>query len=492
MKKTGIAGVILAACLSLLGAVPVYGETEGGQERAMEGVYIENINVSGMAEEEITNAIQGKIEELSQSQIEFYVGGSGVAVTAGDLGLNYTNDKIVRQALEVGQKGNVLQRFETTRTMEEKGPLVLELQYAVDGDKVRTVVEEQCVALNHSAVNMSLKRESNGSFTTVAGQDGASLKVEESIQTIQNFFSKEWRGGDAQITLDADVEVAQGDAEQLALVKDVLGESSTDYSSSSANRRTNIVTGTSKLNGKVLYPGEEISVLEMVKPFDEENGYATAPSYEMGSVVDSYGGGICQVSTTLYLAVLRAELDVTERSNHSMIVNYVKPSMDAAIADGSKDFKFKNNTDAPIYILGYASSGEIGFVIYGHETRDRENRKVSFESETLNTTEADNKIKADSELEFGSKESSSGHTGKEAKLWKIITVNGEETKEQVNSSNYQMSPNLTRVGTKGGDSQAVQALQDAISTNDMSKVNEVISQYPGGKSSSSSGDSGEE
>ncbi|HIU76852.1 MAG TPA: peptidoglycan binding domain-containing protein, partial [Candidatus Pelethocola excrementipullorum] len=192
MKKTGIAGVILAACLSLLGAVSVYGEAEGGQERAMEGVYIENINVSGMAEEEITNAIQGKIEELSQSHIEFYVGGSGVAVTAGDLGLNYTNDTIVRQALEVGQKGNVLQRFETTRTMEEKGPLVLELQYAVDGDKVRTVVEEQCVALNHSAVNMSLKRESNGSFTTVAGQDGASLKVEESIQTIQNFFSREW------------------------------------------------------------------------------------------------------------------------------------------------------------------------------------------------------------------------------------------------------------------------------------------------------------
>ena len=92
------------------------------------------------------------------------MGRSGVAVTAGDLGLNYTNDTIVRQALEVGQKGNVLQRFETTRTMEEKGPLVLELQYAVDGDKVRTVVEEQCVALNHSAVNMSLKRESNGSF----------------------------------------------------------------------------------------------------------------------------------------------------------------------------------------------------------------------------------------------------------------------------------------------------------------------------------------
>lgn len=483
MKKTGFAGVILAACLLLLGAVPVHGDTETGQERVMEGIYIENINVSGMSGQEITNALQTKMEELSQSRIELFVGDTGTGVTAGDLGLTFTNDKIVRQALETGQKGNVLQRFETIRTMEKKGPLVLELKYAVDEERVRSIVEEECTSLSHPAVNMSLIRQSDGTFTPLAGQDGAKLKAEESIQTIQDFFSGEWRGGEAQITLNADVDAAKGDAEQLSLVKDVLGESSTDYSSSSENRITNIVTGTSKLNGKVLYPGEEMSVLDVVVPFDEENGYATAPSFEMGSVVDSYGGGICQVSTTLYLAVLRSELEVTERSNHSMIVGYVKPSMDAAIAEGSKDFCFKNNTEAPIYILGYASKGEVGFVIYGQETRDRENRKVTFESETLNTTEPDNKIEADSTMDFGTKGSSNGHTGKEARLWKIITVNGEETKEQVNTSNYQMTPNLTKIGTKGGDSEAIQALQSAISSNDMSKVNEVLSQYPGGKAS---------
>ena len=194
-----------------------------------------------------------------------------------------------------------------------------------------------------------------------------------------------------------------GSEEQFALVQDVLGESSTDYSSSSSNRRTNIETGVSKLNGKVLYPGEELSVCDSVVPFSAENGYAPAPSYEMGAVVESYGGGICQVSTTLYLAVLRAELEVTERYNHSMLVNYVKPSMDAAIAEGSKDFKFRNNTDAPIYIFGYASNGEVGFRIYGHETRDRENRRVSFESETLSSTEPESKIQADSNLAFGEK-----------------------------------------------------------------------------------------
>lgn len=111
--------------------------------------------------------------------------------------------------------------------------------------------------------------------------------------------------------------------------------------------------GTSKLNGKVLYPGEEISVCDNMVPFTEENGYEPAASYANGAVVESFGGGICQVSTTLYQAVLQAELEVTERHNHSMIVKYVEPSMDAAIAEGAKDFRFVNNTEAPIYIEGY-------------------------------------------------------------------------------------------------------------------------------------------
>ena len=93
--------------------------------------------------------------------------------------------------------------------------------------------------------------------------------------------------------------------------------------------------GASKLNGHIIYPGETFSVTAAVIPFTAENGYMLAPSYESGSVVDSYGGGICQVSTTLYNAVLDAELEVVERHNHSMTVSYVEASKDAAIAEGT-------------------------------------------------------------------------------------------------------------------------------------------------------------
>ena len=182
---------------------------------------------------------------------------------------------------------------------------------------------------------------------------------------MKDYLEHVWKDGPGSVDLDVEITEPKGSQEELAKVKDVLGQGVTDYSASSAARATNVKNGTSKLNGKVLYPGEEISVCDNMVPFTEENGYAPAASYANGTVVESFGGGIWQVSTTLYQAVLQAELEVTERHNHSMIVKYVEPSMDAAIAEGAKDFRFVNNTEAPIYIEGYTYGGKIYFNLYG-------------------------------------------------------------------------------------------------------------------------------
>lgn len=450
-------------------------------ETALEGVYIENISVGGMNEEEITQAVNEKMEELKGSVISFHAGNQSVQTTAGELGLSCVNMDVVRQALYAGQRGNVLERFKVRKYLEETGPEVLELQFSVDGEAVRSVLENQAGVMNTSAVDAALTLE-NGSFVVHEGQDGYTINTDASVEKVAAYMSGEWHGGNGSVVLVTDVDEAQGDTAQLALVHDALGSSSTNYSGSNSNRKKNVKRGAELVNGTVLYPGEEFSMEEIVVPFDEENGYAPAASYEMGSVVETYGGGICQVSTTLYLAVLRAELEVTERSNHSMIVNYVKPSMDAAIAEGYKDFRFVNNTDAPIYIMGYADGSEIGFIIYGHETRDP-NRSVTYESETLSTTESTTELEADPSAAYGSvTQKSGGHTGYTARLWKVVTVNGEETREQVNSSTYNMTPNTYRVGTKTDDAEARAAMEAAIASNDLNKVSEAASKYPGGVS----------
>ncbi len=162
---------------------------------------------------------------------------------------------------------------------------------------------------------------------------------------------------------------------------------------------------------------------------------------------DSLGGGVCQVSTTLYNAVLRAELEIAERSPHSMVVSYVEPSMDAAIAGDYKDFKFKNNTDVPVYIQGGTYGGTISFTIFGEETRSSD-RKIRFESEVTDTIQpgADKVTYDKTKPESYMTVTQEAHTGYKAKLWKIVTENGKEKKTQINSSTYSASP---RYVTKG-------------------------------------------
>ena len=125
----------------------------------------------------------------------------------------------------------------------------------------------------------------------------------------------------------------------LSTIQDELGSFSTD--AGGGERWKNLKNGVEKLNGTVVMPGEQISVHDVTAPYDEEHGYVQAGSYENGQVVDTYGGGICQVSTTLYNAVLFSELKVVKRYPHSMLVSYVPPSRDAAIAGDTKDFVFE-------------------------------------------------------------------------------------------------------------------------------------------------------
>ena len=200
-----------------------------------------------------------------------------------------------------------------------------------------------------------------------------------------------------------------------------------------------------------------------------------AGSYVSGKVVDSLGGGICQVSTTLYNAVLLAELEVTERYNHSMIVGYVDPSADAAIAESSgKDFKFVNNTDAPIYIEGYTHDKQITFNIYGKETRAA-GHSVRYESEVLETiTPPADQIYADAGQPIGYIVTESAHIGYKARLWKITMENGVEvSREQVNSSTYKMVPRSATVGTATSDPQAYEEIMAAIGTANIDHVKNV-------------------
>ena len=150
-----------------------------------------------------------------------------------------------------------------------------------------------------------------------------------------------------------------------------------------APRTTNITVSANFMNGSVIYPGETGSALKMFHDVTAENGYQMGLGYELGKVVPSMGGGICQTTTTLYNAVIRAELTVVNRRSHSMIISYVPPALDATVDYPSGlDFTFVNSSNYPIYIESYVSGDSVTVNIWGVEQRPS-NRTITFTSDTV-------------------------------------------------------------------------------------------------------------
>ena len=476
MKKY-ISVLVAAAAFILVFAsifTPVKAEEADG--KIEKGIFIGNVDVSGLSEEEAMQKVQAYIDEIGQAEITLNaMNNNSHTIRAEEIGLTWINADVVTQAVETGKSGNIVQRYKALKDLEHEN-LVLPLEFTVDAQAVQNIIAEECAAYNVEAVDATLKRE-DGEFVIEPGITGVVIDEAASAQAIANYMTTEWDYQNATIDLVVATDEPRGTEEELSQLTDLLGTFTTSYKTSGSNRSGNVANGCRLINGTTMYPGDEMSVYEMISPFTVENGYFMAGSYSGGLVVDSLGGGICQVSTTLYNAVLLAELDVTERHNHSMIVTYVDPSADAAISGTQKDFKFVNNLDHPIYIEGITTEDKkITFNIYGVETRPA-NRVVTYESEVLSTNPAvGEKVVPDPGRPVGYIDVQSAHTGYVAQLWKVVTVDGvEESRELVNKSTYKATPRTAAVGTATADPNIANLINAAIATQSISYVQSVLS-----------------
>ncbi|NLL76161.1 MAG: hypothetical protein GX235_02800 [Clostridiales bacterium] len=438
------------------------------------GIYVGQLDVSGKTAAEAKQMVEEYIENLKEVPVTFQAANdNAVTVTVGELGLTWKNPEVVQEAVAFGKKGNVVQRYKALQDLLHENK-VFELKYDLDKELIRDILVQQCEQYDVEAQDAVLTKTESG-FSVIPGQTGYVVDEEASVQQIYDYLLTDWTFEPAQIALAITVEEPRGNEEELSKVKDVLGTFSTSYSTSGRARSENVANGCKLVSGTTVYPGDEFSMYNEVAPFTEANGYYMAGSYLNGQVVDSLGGGICQVSTTLYNAVLLAELEVTERHNHSMIVSYVDPSADAAIAESAgKDFRFINNTDYPIYIEGKTENKIITFTIYGVETRSPEH-KVSYESEVLSVTNPDTEvIYTDPAMPLGQIVTQSAHIGYKAKLWKVVTENGVEvSREEVNSSSYKMVPRTATVGLSTNDVNAYNEMLAAVATNNIDHVKNV-------------------
>ena len=445
-----------------------------------EHISISGQDVSGMTAEQANQVLADYLAQYDDIQFTLKAGEKSVTADGEDIALIAKNADVVERAMNYGSEGNLIARYKAAQDVKAGVQKDFAISLTADINTVKEYLEKKSDSLNVKAVNNGLKRE-NGAFQYVEGSAGVTVLTDKSAVAVADYISGQWDGGDASIDLITEVVQPRGTQEELSQVKDLLGAYHTDFSSSASGRKKNVTNGASKLNGTVLYPGETLSVYEVVSPFTPENGYGLGGAYENGTTVESYGGGICQVSTTLYNAVMRAELEIVTRAAHSMVVSYVEPSMDAAIAGTYKDFQFKNNQDTPIYIEGYTSGGILYFNIYGKETRPS-NREVSFVSEVLETTEPVKEFVASDDLPVGTiKKTQSSHTGYKARLWKIVTVDGvEESRKVYNNSTYKVSNQIMSVGLSGASPEAAAAIKNAIATQNEDTIRAAVNQWAGG------------
>ncbi len=442
MKKFGILGTLVAAAAAgVLMSVPVYAK----DLKIPEGIYVGDFSLGGMTEEEAEQRVRESMDGFAAQKVTLSIEGQSVETTAGELGFYWSNTDAVDEAAAHAAKGNLVQRYMGMKDLQ-RDPVHIPLETEIDEGSLESFLSERCGDMTAEPQNATIIRE-NGQFVITPGVIGKTVDVAATKDAVDTAL----KAADGQaVEVDAVVAVKEPDITEgdLATIGDVLGAYSTSFASSGAARSENLSNGAAKINGHVLMPGETLSGYECMQPFTTENGYFTAAAYENGQVVDSIGGGVCQIATTLYNAALRAEMEITQRQNHSMIVSYVEPSMDAAIAGTYKDIKITNNYSTPIYVEGYTNNRKLYFTIYGRETRPA-NREVKYVSETLGSTDPGAPTeKLDLSLAPGTRQQvQSAHIGLRSRLWKVVTVDGVEVERTLlHTDTYNASKAVVLVG----------------------------------------------
>ncbi|MGN0297918.1 MAG: VanW family protein [Lachnospiraceae bacterium] len=351
------------------------------------GVTVDGEEVGGMTAKEVDAYVQNCVDEMLNKTLTVQTEAEGepLVLNAADYSIEWENSDIVDEITDMIPTGNIIEKYKQIKDVEAN-PVDFELEFSIDEEtllsELSAYMEEHTIAV----VEPSLKRE-NGSFIVTDGALGLEFDIEASGE---NVVSAMLDSGETETELVFSEVEPTVDKDVFANFKgDLLGSYYTKYEANNPDRDINVERGAELINGVVVLPGETFSMLDTLAPVTSENGFREAPVIMSGSYVDSIGGGLCQTTSTLYNAVFRSELQVTERRPHSKAGNYIAYSFDAMIYpnpydpdDRSRDFCFVNNLENPIYIAAYCANKYVYCEIYGTEYRPS-NRTVVYRQEIL-------------------------------------------------------------------------------------------------------------
>ena len=351
-----------------------------------DNITIDGVNVAGRSYSDVLSSLAAHEQSLRDNvSVTLVCGDQTRTITADELDYHSNYEDVVRQAWQVGHEGTVAQRYQAIRQLQSSGA-----NYTVDRGwdasllKAITnmLAEELTVEARNAAVtdfNLSTL-----SFSFSGEQVGEYVDPEQLYNTV---YTAIVTGSGAQTVVVSRQEIApKVTLSELQSRMGMMSEAKTT-ASGNKNRKSNIKLALSTLNGVCIQPGEVFSFNGTVGERTEAAGYKSAGAFVDGLVSEEVGGGICQVSTTLFNAVAKSDLEVIARSPHSRPVGYIDKGKDAAVSWPNQDFKFMNDTDYPVYIVAHYDNDEnrVYIALYGLQLAD--GVYITIEAETLKTYE---------------------------------------------------------------------------------------------------------
>lgn len=396
-------------------------------ETITSGVFIKNVNVSGMTKEEAKNAVTNYLNENMADNLTLKYSNYEYNVAIEQIEAKFDVDSAVNYAFNIGRTnsffGNVQNYLGVLMNKINIDPVLvyneealnnyidfLEISLPDQVEQASYYIEDGELIITTGSTGAGIKKDSLKSLILNGLQDNSYSKTKYEIPTyitypdelnIDNIHNEVYKemsnayyttepyaiyaeseGVDFNVdeVKNTVTEVGTNEEYHFGLIytepevtvddlgmeafPDLLGSYSTNYVNN-ANRTTNLRLASDKINGVVLMPGDTFSFNSVVGPRTEEKGYKAAAIFSDGMVTDGVGGGICQIVTTLYNAAVDADMEITVRRNHTFVPSYSSPGYDATVVYGSQDFKFVNSREYPVKIVSSVSGGVARVSIYG-------------------------------------------------------------------------------------------------------------------------------
>ena len=477
-------GWFFGAALALSCCIPFAvtgGRSEASEEALIcENITVDGIDVGGLSEDAAREKLTENENKLKNTAVTLTSDYGNVETTLSELGYFCDVDSAIHEAAGYGNTGNILKRYREQQQVGERKNIVV--KRGISEEKVEKLVNDELESHFNGPDTIQLIKHSETSVSVEMEGDHVRLDPIATTVDINDAVEKS-NGGAISVPMVIVNNQDNEEAEALSHITTLLGTYTTKFSRGDTGRNQNIARAAQLMNGKIVYPGEKVSTYYTIDPITEKNGYALAGVFQHNRVVQGIGGGVCQMSSTLYNALLWAEIEIVKRDYHGLPVSYVPLSYDATMAGGYLDLIFRNNLEYPIYIEldCDVSKGYITCNIYGEEYRDPK-RTIDFSNKIIETIPIPEEIEyeEDPEMAPGTEEvDSNGAKGYKTELWKYVYYNGELQDEVlINKSNYSATPKRIRKGpgTTETETEATEATESTEETEDTTEATEAPSE----------------